>query len=353
VIKPISVPRRYVLEFTPDKFHLQFGQGSEEEILSGSYVDPSRVVMKKFGREYISDPYLDPTNFTTTDKMGISPSNTILKIRYIADKIETTSAPVGSLNQMSNAEFSYADRNTLADSQLVTVESSIEVYNAEPILGDKTIPNIEEIRLHAKSLFAAQDRAVTKQDYKSMVYSMPGRFGAVKRCSVQVDRDSFKRNINLYVLAEGLQDNLQLATATLKNNLKTWISHYRMMSDTFDILDARVLNIAIDYEVVAEPNFDKEELNVICTRQIQEHFSLLPEIGESLHLNKIYNLLGKLEGVSDVIDVSVKTAMDTGYITIPYNIRDNLTLDGRTLAIPFDTIYELRSPRDNIRGTVI
>ena len=77
------------------------------------------------------------------------------------------------------------------------------------------------------------------QDYKSMTYSMPAHFGAIKRCRVDVDKDSFKRNINLYVTAEDLNGNLTNCNTTLKSNLRTWIDHYRMMADTFDIIDAR------------------------------------------------------------------------------------------------------------------
>ena len=79
----------------------------------------------------------------------------------------------------------------------------------------------------------------------------------------------------------------------------------------------------------------------------------MPEIGESLQINEIYNILGKLDNVLDVTDVKVMNAQELGYRTVSYDIRENLSLDGRTLSIPYDHIYELRDPNKNIRGTVI
>lgn len=353
VIKPMSVPRRFTVEHFPGRVELQFGQGSDEEILSSSYSEPSDVVMNKFSSNYVSDPYLDPTNFTTTDKMGISPSNTTLSIRFIRDEVSVSNASPGSVNQFAGGEFVFQDDRNLSDTYKESVISSLEVNNEESIVGDQRIPQPEDIKHQAKAAYAAQNRAVTKQDYVAMVYSMPQNYGSVKRCSIQVDRDSFKRNLNLYVLAENPDGNLGLATSTLKNNISRWMSDYRMMADTFDIMDAKIVNIMVDYQVVASPGFDKEELNVICNRNVQEYFRILPEIGESLQINEIYNILGKIEGVVDVMDVSISTAVVDGYRGVPYNIRANLSLDGRTLSLPHDHIYELRDPTRNIRGTVL
>ena len=70
-------------------------------------------------------------------------------------------------------------------------------------------------------------------------------------------------------------------------------------------------------------------------------------------INEVYNVLSKLEGVVDVKDVTVSTAILDGYRGVPYNVRANLSLDGRTLSLPHDHIYELRNPETNIRGTVL
>ena len=91
--------------------------------------------------------------------------------------------------------------------------------------------------------FASQNRAVTEQDYKALVYAMPGQYGSVKRCSIYRDSDSFRRNLNLYVVSQDKNSRLTATNNQVKTNLKTWLSQYKMINDTIDILDAKVVNI--------------------------------------------------------------------------------------------------------------
>ena len=191
------------------------------------------------------------------------------------------------------------------------------------------------------------------QDYVAMAYSMPSRFGAIKRTRVEVDKDSFKRNLNMYVMAEDENGKLIPASMTLKNNLKTWVTNYKMMGDTFDILDARVLNLGIDYTVVVADNVSSVETIALCNAELEELYKIHPEIGESLMINDIYKALNQLDQVVDVTDVTIRTITGGQYSTIPYNIDENLSLDGRVLMIPSDFVYEIKFPISDIRGTAI
>jgi hypothetical protein len=353
IIKPQSVPRRYVANFFQNGVQLQFGQGSDEHILSSSYEDPSKVVLNQFGKEYISDNHVDPTNLTTSTKMGVSPSNTTLTVLVRRDDRSVTNAAVGSIDAAVNSVFTFADETKLTEAKRSGVVQSIEVYNPEQILGDLEVPTVDEVIERAKNQFAAQNRAVTMQDYKSVAYSMPAKFGAIKRCTVAVDKDSFKRNINLHVVSENLEGNLIESNLTLKNNLRTWIDHYRMMGDTFDILDARRINLGINYSIITDKSYSSAESLAICNREVSEYFKTHPEIGEALFLNDIYKLLGNLDFVIDVTDVEVVNLSGAGYSSLFYEIQENLSMDGRTLTLPFDYIYEVKYPNSDIQGTVL
>ncbi len=353
ILKPLSVPRRFVADFFEGGVEIQFGQGSSDTITSGSYEDPSKVVINQFGTQYISDNEFDPTNLTSTTKMGVSPSNTTLLVRVRRDDREVTNAAIGTITIATDPIFTFPDETVLIASKRQNVVSSIEVFNPEQILGDLEIPDSEEIIIRAKSRFASQNRAVTMQDYKSMVYSMPAKFGGIKRCRVDVDKDSFKRNINLYVTTEDLEGNLTNCNQTQKHNLKHWISHYRMMADSFDILDAGIVNIGINYQLITDSSYNSSEAITICNREIAEYFRIHPEVGEALYLNDIYKLLGNLEFVIDVTDVEVVNMYGDNYSTVAFEIRENLSMDGRTLTLPFDHIYELKFPNTDIQGTVL
>ena len=353
IIKPLSVPRRYVASFFQNGIELQFGQGSDENITSGSYEDPSKVVVNQFGSQYISDNEFDPANLTSTTKMGVSPSNTTLLVKVRRDDRDVTNAGVGTVTEVTNPDLVFGNETLLVASKRQRVVSSMEVYNPQQIIGDLEIPDSNEIIIRAKNQFASQNRAVTMQDYKAMVYSMPGKFGGIKRCRVDVDKDSFKRNINLYVTTEDLNGNLMNCNQTLKHNLKTWIEHYRMMADSFDVLDARIVNIGINYQLITDGSYTSSEAIAICNREVEEYFRIHPEVGEALYLNDIYKLLGNLEFVVDVTDVDVVNLFGDQYSTLAYEIRENLSMDGRTLTLPFDHIYEVKFPSTDIQGTVL
>ena len=126
-----------------------------------------------------------------------------------------------------------------------------------------------------------------------------------------------------------------------------------MMGDTFDIIDPNIVNIGINYEIMVTPTFNKTDTILECNREIQEYFRIHAEIGESLFLNDIYNILGNLDSVTDVLDVTVVNKKGGPYSNITFIINDHLSVDGRTLMIPFDHIYELKFPKDDIVGTAI
>lgn len=353
IIKPLAVPRRFTTNFLPGAVEIQFGQGSDNEILSGSYLDPSQVVMRQFGKSHVSDTYLDPTNFTSTEKMGISPANTTLSVVVRRDDVDNVNTAPNTITTVTSFELEFENESNLLASKVEDVRSSLECSNESAITGDLSIPSEEEIKVRAMNSFTTQNRAVTIQDYVAMAYAMPSRFGAIKRARVEVDKDSFKRNINMYVMSEDSDGNIIAPSITLKNNLRTWISEYKMMGDTFDIIDATLINLKITYQVIAANNVSKGEVTSICNRELEELFRIKPEIGESLMLNDVYNVLNNLEEVIDVTDVSVQNVSDTLHPGIPFDISPNLSLDGRTLVIPSDHIYEVRNFSTDIVGSAL
>ncbi len=353
IIKPMSVPRRFTVQHQDTHSELQFGQGSDLEIMSGSYLDPSNVVMRQFGKFHVSDTYLDPTNFTSTDKMGIAPANTTLSIKVRIDNIENTNAAAKTINRPVDVRLEFDKSDNLDETKKSEVRTSLEVSNDNPIIGDLTTPTEDEIKIRSQQIFAAQDRAVTKQDYVTMVYAMPSKFGAIKRCKAIVDMDSFKRNINLHVISEDRNGHLVETNPSLKNNVKKWITNYKMMGDTFDILDTRIVNLGLEYSIVVHPEFNKLDTISECNSALTRMYETKPDIGEPLYINDVYNELNNLESVVDVVDVVVKNKSGGKYSDLFFSIPVNLTTDGRVLLMPEDYIYEFKFPEVDFKGRVV
>ena len=84
-LRPIIVPRRFVHEYDGIRHYIQFGYGSEDEILDNPVADPSSVVLKMEGKTYTTDVSFDPMKMLETDKLGISPSNTTITVKMRAN----------------------------------------------------------------------------------------------------------------------------------------------------------------------------------------------------------------------------------------------------------------------------
>ena len=252
ILKPVVVSRRFVVEQDAGGTAIQFGYGSDENPVEVK--DPSEVILKLHGRDHITDRSFDPSVLNETDKMGVAPSNTSLTIIYRFNSNENVNAPAGTINKVINAKLEFLSAETLAIPKINFVKNSLQVINEEPIVGDVLFPTAEEIKQRAFSSFATQNRAVTKQDYVSMIHRMPSQFGTIKKAAIIQDQDSFnQRNLNIYVISADTSGLLMNTNDTIKKNLKTWITKYKMLNDTVDILNTRICNLGINFVISAFP----------------------------------------------------------------------------------------------------
>ena len=352
ILKPTAVPRRFVSQNTTSGMTIQFGYGSENERKNDSVVDPSTVVLQQHARDYVTDETFDPTNLNRTDKFGIVPSNTTLFVTSRQNGTANTNVAVGGLTTVANPVIVFNNAATLSSAKVRDVIASLEVNNDNMIVGDISYPTSAEIKTRALDYFATQNRIVTKNDYISYVYAMPEKFGGIKRAAVIKDTDSFKRNLNLYVLSEGLDGTLVTTNSSIKQNLKTWLTKNKMIHDTVDILDGNIINIGIDFQIVIDKSANKFDILDTATTKLVNLFKVLPDIGESFALSNIYSALNNIAGVVDTVDVAIVNKTGALYSDISYDISGNLSADGRFVEFPEDYIWEIKIPLSDIRGSI-
>ena len=172
---------------------------------------------------------------------------------------------------------------------------------------------------------------------------MPNKFGSVKRAAAIRDSDDLRRNINLYIISENQDSELEKASSALKNNLITWLNSVKMISDSVDILDANIINLGIKFDVLAQSQINKASLySEIRDKIFQELTEIPPEIGQALYITEIFKVLKDIDGLLDVINVSLEIKSGGKYS--PYSVSvDSLTsVDGRVLHVPEDTIWEVK-----------
>ena len=352
ILKPFVVPRRFTVERTARTTYLQFGYGSDSETNISSVADPSEIVLQQFGKPYTSGDSFDPSKLLDTDKFGIAPSNTVLTVAFRKNAVGNTNASANSVTNVVTPKVVFKDPSVLNAKLKNAVRSSLECDNETPLVGNVNNPSLQELKVQIADTFASQHRAVTQQDYKAMVYAMPPQFGAIKRCTIFRDSDSFKRNLDLYVISENNNGDLTATSETIKKNLKTWLGGNKMINDTVDILDAKVVNIQIEWTAITDPNINKWEILEKANTRLKERYTLKMDIGEEFSIDEVYRLLNRVSGINDVTNVRIKNKFDTGYSSIGYNIRQNTSADGRTISVPKNVILEIKYLDTDIIGTV-
>jgi hypothetical protein len=354
LLKPQVVPRRFVLVQEKTKTYIQFGHGSDSELATEDSIDPANVALNIYGRDHVSDTAFDPSKLLQTDKFGIAPTNTNLRIIYRSNSSNSVNIAAEALTSVTSPRFKFRNTQSLNTNSKRNVISSLEVANEKPIVGDVTLPNSEELKRRIFDTFSSQNRAVTKQDYISMIYSMPPKFGAIKRANIIQDHDSFKRNLNLYVVSESVIGTLEETNTALKNNLKIWLNRHRMINDTVDILNARIANIGIKFLITAERNRNKYDVLAAASSELRNKLAITNEIGEPFYITDIYKILNDVNGVVDVIDVKIerKIQIDGDYSSVAFDIDRHLSLDKRYINVPEDIILEIKYPKSDIQGAV-
>ena len=351
VMVTTSVPRRYTVFNRNGTILIKFGYGSENSLKKDNTTHPSNVVLKMHGRDYETDLTLDPSKLLETDKFGIAPADTTLTIKYRTNTVENVNVASRNLTNITEPLLIFKSEATNSG-KITFVRDSLEVVNEEPITGDVSIPTVLELKQRVNDVFASQNRAVTSNDYEALVYRMHPRFGSVKRAKIVRDQDSFKRNLNLYIVSEDADRNLTTSSPLLKNNIKTWLNQYRMINDTIDILDPKIIYIKINFSAVTDTSTDKTEALNVAITEIQDLFTEKLDIGQPIYITKIYDVLNNLDEIVDVTNVEIINQNGGLYSDETLNLKQYTSADGRILYSPENVIYELKYPNLDIQGTI-
>jgi len=352
LLKPFVVPRRFTVEREAVLTFLQFGAGSERDTTSDPLIDPSTVVLKVYGRDYISAPSFDPSNLLGTDKLGISPANTKLRVVSRTNDITNVNVTSDGLTEVNQAMFVFDDEANLDPTITNEVRASVEINNDEPLVGDVTLPTSDELKVRMYDVFATQNRAVTAQDYKSMAYSMPKEFGALKRVNLIQDPDSFKRNLNMYVIAEDPNQLLITANSSIKNNLKMWLNQGRMVNDTVDILDAIIINIGIDFVIKGDLDTNRFLLLERSVTALRNAYRKTFDIGEPFFITNIYKILQNVEGIMEVLSVKITQKTGANYADAFFDMDSRTSADGKYIDVPKNVVLEVKYPDADILGSI-
>ena len=271
------------------------------------------------------------------------------------------------------------------------------INNPEPATGGKGQDSVEEIRQSTLAFFNSQNRLVTAADFKVRVHAMPPRFGGIAKAFViqddqltavensriadiitsptgeengleQVDADNDMlvvnggnpKLINIYVLGFDEDKRLRTLNSQVKQNLRKYLSQFKMMTDEIQILDAFVVNIGVTFKIVA---FKNQNVNVVLANAIdaiKEFFDIDNfDINQSIILNDLFLTVAAVEGVQSVVKLEVDNKYEfrdgSNYESFRYDIMGNAFDEENGIIFPSldPMIWEIRFPDSDIVGSVV
>lgn len=349
---PFPVPRRFTIQHEGERTFLVFGFGSEKSLKIKPVADPSEIALKLSGKNYLSDNVFDPSNMSQTDKFGVSPENTTLTITYRSSNLNNSNTGAKTLNNIITSDLLFPNQDSLDAGTIQYIKNSLSCENLEPINGSLDFTSTREVSETIRSALGYRGRAVTKNDYISACYAMPSRFGSVKRASLVRDHNDLKRNLNLFIISQDESGNLEAPSSTLKSNLKHWLNSLRMVSDTIDVFNAKILNLSIFFDVFLNEKADKITALSEIRKKVFYELSLSSEnIGEAFSIGRIEKIINSMPTVDRVASIKLTNKFGGNYSDIRYDIETNLSTDGGLLLIPEDFICEIKNESD-INGKV-
>ena len=350
-----KVPRRFVTRFNSQgNLQLQFGAGISEDDDTVILPNPSNVgVGNKEGISRIDHSY-DPSNFLFSRTYGLAPSNVTLTINYLTGGGNLSNVPANTITQQVAVTVSATDDS---------YASTLLFNNPKPATGGKDGDTVEEIRQNSLRSFNEQGRAVTLQDYNVRAQSMPTQFGAVGK--TYVTRDESANNeatanlvnsnpfaLSLYVLAYDNNSKLTYATNNLKKNLRTYLSEYKMLTDTINIKDAFIVNIGVNFEILALPNYTGRQVLLDCVNKLKEYFlTANRDINQPINLARINTVLDRVKGVQTVQKVEIVNKVGGSYSDYSYDIK-GATRNGVVYPSYDPCIFEVKFPDADLKGRI-
>ena len=359
ILEKIKVDRRFTTRFqSNDTLVIEFGPGLNENAVSDISTLPNPFTASLGNFPAYSSIYTayDPTNFLTTKTYGLAPYNTTLTVQYLVGGGAEYNVLSNQLTQPSNI-------NIIGGSS--TFANTILTNNPNPASGGGDGDTIEEIRQNSLAQIMSQDRAVTQQDYLQKAISMPAKYGKISKAYVTKDDSTFYNYastdignkdqvlVSMYVLGYDSNNNLGIPSTALLQNLKTYLSDYRMLTDAVNIKQAYIINIGCNFDVILRPNYNSQDVIARCLVEMKKFFAADNwQINEPIILNDIYTILDMVDGVQTVKSVQIVNKYNGSYSPYAYDI-PGATLDGIVYPSLDPSVFEVKYVNSDLQGRVV
>jgi hypothetical protein len=341
--KYVTTNTKFMSEYTPEGYlKLTFGGGnvSAEEQL------------REFAR---SGNSFNLNKYSNNLALGSAlKANSTLFIQYRIGGGQATNLGVNTINQIGTVSFFV---NGPSESVNTTVINSLRVNNVTAAIGGANAPTTEEVRQYVSFNFAAQNRAVTINDYESIIRNMPSQFGAPAKVSITEENNKIKVKMLSY---DNTGNLTEITSNTLKNNVANYLSNYRMINDYISIETANVIDLSVNVDVVLDNSQNQGVIIGKIIDIISNYFSpIRRQLGENVYVSEIRRLIQAENGVISISDLQFfnnvggqysSSETSQGYVD---NTTKQIGLIADTIFAEPTQIYQIRYPNKDINVRVL
>ena len=335
----VKVTKKFYSEYSPEGyFSLTFGSGN---------VDP----MDNLDNYMSGTMKVNLATFLNNTSLGEIPkSNSTLFVKYRIGGGKETNIGINVITTMDSYDFIINGPNQSINNQ---TSQSLRVANITPAIGGADAPTIEEMRNMIAYNFSAQNRAVTLNDYKSMIETMPSTYGAPAKVNVMEEDNKVRIKLLSYDESGNLIDTV---SNTLKNNVLNYLSNYRMLNDYLDIQSGEVIDLSLEIDLVVNKNESSTDIIKNVVTEVTTFFSITKrKMGDPLLVGDLKRQIGNVSGVVNVVDVRVFNKIGGNYSSseVAQSYVDDVTKeilqsDG-TIYMKSNQIFQIRFPSSDIK----
>ena len=295
---------KFITEYTDDwKLKVIFGAGIRNE-----YGDIPQDA-KKFTQYQMS-------RMLANDYMGVLPkSESTMYILYRIGGGEISNIAAGTLTNIIslNIEIEGNPKDSLCSEKIRDVRKSMTVTNTTPSYGGKNEPTTEEIRYMIKYNVSSQNRCVTLKDYISRISKIPAKFG----CPFRHNAIEENNKIVIYTLGLDYEGHLtNFLSETVANNIKNYLSQYRMINDFVEIKSGKIINLAFRLTVYLDKSYDKSEVTKRIIDLVYDYMDIRKHLmGDDIFVGDLEKEISKLDGVINLVKMRIFNKVGEGYST--------------------------------------
>ncbi len=338
----IQTSNRFISEFTAEGFKkMTFGGGTTS-------AQDQLNLFTNLGGPLNLENYLN--NFSLGS--ALVPNSTLF-VQYRVGGGLATNLGTNIINQVGTVSFFVNGPSEVTNQSVI---NSLRCINVTAAIGGANQPTTEEVRNFVSFNFSAQKRAVTVNDYESILRNMPSQFGAPAKVAITENDNKIK----VQLLSYDSQGKLtSVVSNTLKQNIATYLSNYRMINDYISILTAEVIDLEVNVSVVLTATQNSGQIISDIISRVSEYFNpLYRQLGQNVYISELRSIIQNQNGVITVSGIEFYnlvggqySSAQTSMIYSDEETRKIGPVDDTLFAEP-NQVYQVRFPNKDIKVSV-